>query len=57
MKVDQNLCVRCGGCVGVCPRDAIEATDGSVTPNERCTDCGVCVRACPMGAITVERKL
>ncbi|MEM2890029.1 MAG: 4Fe-4S binding protein [Candidatus Hadarchaeum sp.] len=57
MKVDQNLCVRCGGCVGVCPFDAIEATDGVVGPNQRCTDCGICARACPMGAIRVERKL
>ncbi|MEM4187617.1 MAG: 4Fe-4S binding protein [Candidatus Hadarchaeum sp.] len=57
MKVDQNLCVRCGGCAGVCPLDAIEATDGVVGPNQRCTDCGICARACPMGAIRVERKL
>jgi heterodisulfide reductase subunit A-like polyferredoxin len=57
MKVDQNLCLRCGGCVGVCPFDAIEATDGSVGPNQRCTDCGICGKVCPVGAIRVGKKL
>ncbi len=56
MKVDKDVCVRCGGCVGVCPFDAIEATDGFVRANEGCTDCGICERVCPLGAIRVERK-
>ena len=56
MKVDKDVCVRCGGCVSVCPFDAIEATDGFVRANERCTDCSICERVCPMGAIRVERK-
>ena len=45
MKVDKDVCVRCGGCVSVCPFDAIEATDGFVRANERCTDCGICERS------------
>jgi len=57
MKVESDLCIRCGACVSVCPLDAIEATDGYVRPNERCNDCGICVRICPMGAMAVERKL
>jgi len=56
MRVDDDLCVRCGACVSVCPLDAIEATDGLVRANERCTDCGLCVKVCPMGAIRVGRK-
>lgn len=56
MKVDGNLCLRCGGCVSVCPFDAIEATDGKVYPNERCTECGICKKVCPVGAIDVARK-
>jgi len=57
MKVDQDICVRCGCCSGACPFDAIEVTDGRVKPNSRCTECGICEKACPLGAIKVERKL
>jgi len=56
MRVNGNLCVRCGGCVSVCPLDAIEATDGQVAANERCNDCGLCAKICPMGAIRVGKK-
>ncbi len=56
MEVDPSLCLRCGACVGVCPSDAIDATDGYVRSNKRCTDCGICARLCPMGAITLEGK-
>lgn len=57
MKVNSDLCLRCGACVGVCPLDAIEATDSYVAPNERCTDCGICEKICPMGAIEVAGKV
>lgn len=57
MEVDSSLCLRCGACVGVCPFDAIEASDTNVRPNERCTDCGICRKICPMGAIRIAGKL
>ncbi|MFH1820945.1 MAG: 4Fe-4S binding protein [Methanobacteriota archaeon] len=57
MRVDLDICVRCGGCAGVCPLDAINVTDGRVRSNKKCTECGICKRACPLGAINVERKL
>ncbi|HDI12853.1 MAG: ferredoxin [Hadesarchaea archaeon] len=56
MKVDPNVCIRCGACVSVCPFDAIEATDSHVRPNERCTECGTCEKICPVGAITIGAK-
>ena len=27
-KVDENLCVSCGCCIKVCPKDAIEVNNG-----------------------------
>ncbi|MEM3184832.1 MAG: 4Fe-4S binding protein [Candidatus Hadarchaeales archaeon] len=56
MRVNGNLCMRCGACVSVCPLDAIEATDGQVMASDRCNDCGLCVKVCPVGAITVGKK-
>ncbi|MEM3518996.1 MAG: 4Fe-4S binding protein [Candidatus Hadarchaeales archaeon] len=56
MKVNGQLCLRCGACVSVCPVDAIEATDGSVWATEKCTECGLCARICPVGAIEIARK-
>ncbi len=57
MKVNQDICVRCGACSGACPFDAIDVTDGRVRSNSRCTECGICEKVCPLGAIKVERKL
>jgi len=56
MRVNSDLCVRCGACASVCPVDAIEATDGAVVANERCTECGLCKQVCPMGAIEIGEK-
>ncbi|MEM2878403.1 MAG: 4Fe-4S binding protein [Candidatus Hadarchaeales archaeon] len=57
MKVDSDVCMRCGACAGVCPFDAIDATDGYVRANERCTECGLCGKICPVGAITVGKRV
>ncbi|MEM2875186.1 MAG: 4Fe-4S binding protein [Candidatus Hadarchaeales archaeon] len=56
MKVNPELCMRCGACAGVCQFDAVEATDGYVRANERCTECGICAKICPVGAITVGKR-
>ena len=39
-------------CAKVCPTDALQRTDGTVTLNkEDCISCLKCVEACPFGAI------
>ena len=53
MKVDAKKCMRCGGCVAVCPVNCIELRDVIVFGPE-CTKCGICKRFCPMGAIENE---
>jgi len=51
--IDQEKCIRCGGCYSVCPADAIDGNIVSrfVIKQSRCTQCGKCVEACDYQAI------
>ena len=53
VKVDQNMCIGCGACVGICPTGSLEINaDGKCEPKpDTCVDCGACVGTCPVGAI------
>jgi ferredoxin len=53
--VNRELCMACGGCVGVCPFVALELENGNKLALEgaSCTGCGLCERFCPVGAIKV----
>lgn len=50
----RELCTDCGGCVGVCPVDAVELWRGDVDITEACIECDLCVKACPTGALTSD---
>ena len=52
--LEQNLCISCGVCAGVCPVNCIEmqlSKEGDayrpVIDKERCIRCGKCKRVCP----------
>jgi len=52
--IDNKRCDFCGTCVAVCPVDAIELKESSITVDEkRCTRCGDCVDVCPLGVLEV----
>ena len=53
IKIDRRKCIKCGGCVSVCPFDALEISN-ELNCNEKCTRCGACVRFCPVGALRLE---
>lgn len=54
IQVNQDLCVGCLRCHGVCLFSVFEEVDGrtSVNPEKRCMGCMHCAAVCPMGAIT-----
>ena len=45
-----DSCIACGACVSVCPTEAIESANPSLTNGENCMRCAACVRTCPMKA-------
>ncbi len=52
--VNEELCVGCGKCTGVCWTGAIGIVDKkAVVDFNRCICCTACVRACPKGAIQI----
>ena len=56
-KVDKKLCLSCGGCVSVCPQDAITLENLiAYVDSSKCTSCNICVNTCPNGAIALEDK-
>ncbi len=48
-------CLRCGGCVSVCPLDALTLTESGIVCSDKCTDCGICAEFCPLSAIKTEK--
>ena len=54
VMVDRAKCCYCGGCVGVCPKDALELRETViVVDNNRCVGCGTCVKFCPVDALRI----
>jgi H+/Na+-translocating ferredoxin:NAD+ oxidoreductase subunit B len=54
-KVDGKLCLSCGGCVSVCPQDAIQLQNLIAYVNQSdCISCNICFNTCPIGAIFME---
>lgn len=55
--VDEKKCLACGGCVAICPKDAIKMSGEMVTISvDECTGCGLCIKYCAFGAIRSEEK-
>jgi len=55
IEVDSDKCFSCGGCLALCPVEAISLTKDSTVQfdKEKCvgSTCSVCVDACPARAI------
>ncbi len=45
VKIDENKCTGCGGCIDLCPPIAMSMTnDVVIVSDELCTECGICVK-------------
>jgi len=54
-KVDKEKCLACGGCISVCPQDALSMEGMKATVDDnKCISCAICIRTCPVGAISGE---
>jgi electron transport complex protein RnfB len=54
-NIDNKKCVRCGGCVSVCPFAALELKEHIIHDDDACTLCGICEKVCPVKAIKVSK--
>ena len=56
--VESKDCLACGGCIAVCPEDALEWIGGKARVDEEsCIGCGICHKTCPVGAISLKEAL
>ena len=57
ISIDEDLCVHCGLCTGVCPTEALTLdpeTAMLVFTRSRCIVCEQCVPTCPTNAIATS---
>lgn len=57
-SINPNLCVGCGNCVDVCPRDVLKLIDhkSRVEKFDSCIQCRECEAACPTQALRMYRE-
>lgn len=56
IQVNKDLCLRCGGCVGTCPKSALTLTEhGIECDRKKCIRCQTCVMFCPVKALELEK--
>ncbi|MEB3291684.1 MAG: NIL domain-containing protein [Synechococcales bacterium] len=57
LSIDENLCVHCGLCTGVCPTEALTLDPQSFMltfTRSRCIVCEQCIPTCPVQAISTN---
>ncbi len=57
-EVSVDICVACGACTKVCPRQAITVINGcfSFVNEDLCVGCGKCAKTCPADCILIKER-
>ncbi|MBQ4417405.1 MAG: 4Fe-4S binding protein [Butyrivibrio sp.] len=57
-RVDRSICVSCGACANVCPKEAIAVWKGCYAEvnTNLCIGCGLCERTCPAVCISMRER-
>ncbi len=55
INIDSHRCAYCGGCVSVCPVEALSLAETRLEVSDACIECGDCVPACPVGALSLSQ--
>lgn len=57
-KVTEDICVACGACVKVCPKEAINIHRGiyAIVDENKCVGCGICAKECPASVIDIVNR-
>lgn len=57
-SVTKDLCVACGSCKKVCPRNAITIYKGkyALVDESKCIGCSLCAKECPASIINIIKK-
>ncbi len=53
-ETDKDKCGNCRKCVVVCPTEAINKKDNSITDPEKCILCGACIKVCEKQARAIS---
>ena len=51
ISISRDRCLYCGGCVGICPRDALTLYETALEVDDRCNGCSLCAMFCPVRAL------
>ena len=56
LKLDEQACIGCGACHGVCPHRIFNIVEKKaiILDRDACMECGACAMNCPVGAISVN---
>ena len=57
-SVNQKICVACGACTKICPKEAIYIYSGCYAKVDQalCVGCGLCAKTCPAGVIELIER-